>query len=111
MRAEEADREWPRLPRRGEVRAILAILLPEEAMAGAGKGVRLEAFPKCTHGGLGGRNGHTDSGILTAVEAQHRNLDLRKEAVGGRRAVIHDRGPEPRRAHDGVHERGTAPPA
>ena len=72
---QKRDGERPRLLRGLQVRAVPAVLLPQEAVAGAFEHVRLVGLRQLLHVLHGGRDRRVDARVVSAVEAEHRRLD------------------------------------
>src|SRR5688572_22782954 len=90
MAAEERERRWPSLARRGHVRALFSILGTKEAMARGFIRVVRERLLQDPHRRVGRWHGRVDARIVAAVEAEDRYTD-RAQLLGRRRTtVIHD---------------------
>src|SRR5690606_5520232 len=73
--AEPAHRQGPGPFARPSVRALAAVLLAEEAVAGAVERVGLERIAERLHGAVGRRYGRVDPGVVAAVKPEHRRPD------------------------------------
>src|SRR5690606_18269192 len=68
--AEERDRERPRAPRCGHVRAVLTILLAQETVTGTLEDVRLEGLVQPVQHGFRRRDRRVHAGIVAAVKSE-----------------------------------------